>query len=54
MKDLANNQDAEMFRRGEVAKGNRRTFIVVNKTEVTLKSTNLSIILRLFELTAVD
>lgn len=46
-KDLASNLEAEMFRRSEVAKGNRRTFIVGNKTEVTLKRTNLSIYLRL-------
>lgn len=54
-RDLARNQDAEMFRIGEVAKGNRRHFFIfVNKTKVTYKSTNLSINLRLCWLTAVD
>lgn len=47
MRDLGSNQKAEMFTRGKVAKGNRRAFIVVNKTEVTFKRTNLSINLRL-------
>lgn len=46
-RDLASYQEAQMFQRGEVAKGNRRTFIVVEKTEVTFKRTNLSINLRL-------
>lgn len=53
-RNLANNQEAEMLRRGEVAKGNRKTFIVVNKTEVTFKRTNHTVNLRLCSLTAVD
>lgn len=53
-RDLASNQEAEMFRRGEVAKGNRRTFIIVNKTVVTFKRTNRSINLCLCYITAVD
>lgn len=43
-----------MLRRGEVAKGNRKTFIVVKKAEVTFKRINHAVNLHLCSLAAVD